>query len=208
MQQLRDEVAAAGLPVDLRLAAEVRFHEQIPVLLAQYPQLTLDGGGRYLLLELPHDSIPPALPDFLFRLKAAGTTPVIAHPERNLGVRANPSVVAQWQNLGAVLQLTAGSLAGRFGLEIRRLSEDLLRSGHIHLLATDAHSPDRRPPVLDDAIAAAGNLVGDQGVTELLVENPRRILAGEPASRLTAPTAVRPGGWLSRLSRWSRLVRQ
>ena len=70
-------VAAAGLGVEIRLAGEVHLHEGIPELLRRDPGVTLDGRGRYLLLELPHQGPPPSLPEFLFRLIAAGTVPVL-----------------------------------------------------------------------------------------------------------------------------------
>lgn len=177
-------LTAAGIPLQVRVAAEVRMHEDIMALLQTSPDVTLDGAGRYLLLELPHESVPATLPDFLFRLRARGTTPIIAHPERNLAVRKDPELTAQWLELGARLQVTTGSVSGAFGLPIQKCAELLLRKGRVHLLATDAHSPKKRPPIVQDAFAAAGEIVGEDGARTLLITNPSRIFSGAPAANV------------------------
>ncbi|MEM7202018.1 MAG: CpsB/CapC family capsule biosynthesis tyrosine phosphatase [Planctomycetota bacterium] len=186
LQELRAELARQAIDLELRLAAEVRYDEAIADLLAEWPCVSLDGERRYLLLELPHQGVPAELPGLLFRLRAAGTTPVIAHPERNLGVRDDPDVTAEWVRLGAKLQVTAGSVSGAFGPVIGACAEQLLRAGRIHVMATDTHSPGKRPPLVQGAAGAAATIVGEAGARTLLVDNPRRILAGAPANQVTA----------------------
>ncbi|MBL8723136.1 MAG: hypothetical protein JNK49_03780 [Planctomycetes bacterium] len=201
LAELTAALAAAELPLTVRLAAEVHLHESIPERLAADPTLSLDGTGKYLLLELPHHGPPSWLPEFLFRLAAAGTTPVIAHPERNLAVRAAPELAIGWAEQGALLQVTAGSLLGGFGHAIRGTAERLLGAGVVHVLATDAHAAERRSPRVQDAFAAAARLVGHAGATALFVTNPERILAGAPREQLTAPKPTQKRGWLASLFR-------
>jgi protein-tyrosine phosphatase len=199
--RLTTALAAAGITLQIRVAAEVRMHEGINELLAAAPDVTLDGHGRYLLLELPHDSVPPALPELLFRLRARGTTPVIAHPERYLAVRKNPRIVATWLELGARLQLTTGSVTGAFGEPIRRCANELLRAGAVHIMATDAHSPRKRPPIVQAAFEAASAIVGEDGARTLLVDNPARVHAGAPASTVLPVPAHKRRGLFAALRR-------
>lgn len=201
LAELAAALAAANLPLQVRLAGEVHLHESIPQRLRQDPGLSLDGRGRYLLLELPHQGPPPSLPDFLFRLAAGGTTAVIAHPERNLAVRKHPEMAVEWANHGALLQLTAGSVDGAFGEPARTTAEHLLRAGAAHVVATDAHSPQKRPPRLRDAFAAAAAIVGEAGARALFVDNPRRIAAGEGTDSIEAPRPVRRRGLFASLFR-------
>lgn len=199
--ELNLALAEADLPLTVRLAAEVHLHESIPERLAADPSLSLDGGGRYLLLELPHQGPPAWLPEFLFRLAAAGTTPVIAHPERNLAVRSAPELAIGWAEQGALLQLTASSLTGGFGAPIRGTAERLLRAGVVHVLATDAHAAERRSPRVQAAFAAAAELVGSSGAERLLVANPGLILAGAPRDQLEAPRPSPRRSWFASLFR-------
>lgn len=181
-----------GIDIDVRLAGEVHMHEGIPELLRNDPGVTLDGQGKILLLELPHQGPPPGLHDFLFRLLANGTTPLIAHPERNLAVRKKPELAVDWLKAGALMQLTAGSLTGAFGEPIRACAEVLLRAGAAHVVATDAHSPGKRPPLVQEAFRATAAIVGRDGAHALFVTNPLRILAGEvPPELPTQPTPRR-----------------
>jgi len=194
-------LAAASVPLTVRLAAEVHLHEAAPELLTQHPDLSLDGQGRYLLLELPHQGPPPGLPEFLFRLRSAGVTPVIAHPERNLAVRQDPELVAEWLDCGVELQLTAGSLAGAFGAPIRDCALKLLRAGHAAVVATDSHSLHKRPPLAQAAATVIANVLDREAAQLLLVDNPARIAASAPSNEILRPAPRRRRGLLSGLFR-------
>jgi protein-tyrosine phosphatase len=201
LAELNLALAAAELALTVRLAAEVHLHESIPERLAADPTLSLDGGAKYLLLELPHHGPPSWLPDFLFRLAAAGTTPIIAHPERNLAVRATPELAIGWAEQGALLQVTASSLVGGFGRAIQGTAERLLGAGAVHVLATDAHAAERRSPRVQEAFTAAAALLGHDGAAALFVRNPALVLAGAPRDQVVAPKAPPRRGWLTSLFR-------
>jgi protein-tyrosine phosphatase len=187
--RLREALTAAGVALDVRVAAELRLDVRIPGAVAEDPTLSLDGRGRYVLLELPHHAAPPDLARFLFELRVRGTTPVIAHPERNLAVRDDPSIVADWVRHGALTQLTGASLTGAFGAPIQACTNRLLELGLGHLVATDAHRADRRPPMVGAAFAAAVAVVGEAGARALFHDNPLRVLSGEAPATIAAPTA-------------------
>lgn len=189
-ERLRRELEDHRVPLEIRVAAEVRLHEGIEALLESDPTVTLDGGGRFLLLELPHDSVPPRFADFLFRLRARGTTPVIAHPERNLIVRANPDITREWVRTGILMQVTAASLDGTFGPVIKECCGYLLKERRVHVIATDAHRASRRPPRIQAAIAAAGRIVGEDRAQQLVVDNPALILAGAQVASIETPEPV------------------
>src|SRR6185437_14842730 len=53
----------------------------------------LGGNPAYLLVETPYVGWPLDLADRVFRLRAAGITAVIAHPERNADVQASPALL-------------------------------------------------------------------------------------------------------------------
>ena len=47
---------------------------------------------------------------------------------------------------GVLTSVTAGSLVGRFGGEVRRFALALVREELVHNVASDAHDAVRRPP--------------------------------------------------------------
>ena len=199
--RLRDALALARVPLEIRVAAELRVDERLEQRLRDEPGLSLDGHGRYALIELPHESVPPFLTPLLFRMRAHGTVPVIAHPERNLGVRGNPEITQQWVEFGAMLQITAAALDGALGPVIGRTARYLLAHGRVHLVATDAHRIDRRPPHVAAAFEIAARVVGRDGAHALFVGNPAIVARSGSPDSIVAPERVRRGGlvgWFDR----------
>ena len=56
-------------------------------------RFALAGNPGYLLVETPYFGWPLDIGDRLFRLRAAGITPVLAHPERNGEVQYRPELL-------------------------------------------------------------------------------------------------------------------
>jgi protein-tyrosine phosphatase len=131
---------------------------------------------RYLLFEPPHHVAPPRLEESVFNLLAAGIVPVLTHPERLSWIDTNYAVFERLVRGGALMQITAGSLTGRFGGNPKYWAERMLDEGLVHLLATDAHHIDKRPPLLAEAREAAARRVGDEEATHLVLTRPRGIL--------------------------------
>jgi protein-tyrosine phosphatase len=142
--------------------------------------MTVNNGGRYMMIELPHWTIPPRFEQWIFALKLKGITPIITHPERNLVIEENMDELYPWVKLGALVQITAMSVTGEFGGMIRDIAHRMLKDNLVHVIATDAHSVSRRPPILSRARDAAGKLIGGARADRLVHTNPSMILQGKP----------------------------
>ncbi|MBW6495232.1 MAG: hypothetical protein K0B16_11895 [Burkholderiaceae bacterium] len=119
-------------------------------------------------------------------------------------IPAHHAVFARLVRGGTWLQVTAGSLTGRFGAEARYWGERLLDEGRVHLLATDAHSPTRRPPLLAEGRQAAEKWVGAGEAARLVLDRPRAILKDTPATLVAPPSGGSSRG-LNKSGRWSSL---
>jgi protein-tyrosine phosphatase len=188
LARLRAAIAAEGIGLDVRLGAECRLDERIfdP---ARRGEATTLAGGRYLLIELPHEIVPPRMEETLFRLRTHGVAPVLAHPERNaeLQVRSGLARLEAWVAAGLLLQLTGESVTGGFGGAAARLAAELLRRGLCHFVASDGHSAGRRPPVLSAARAEVERLAGAGVARRLFEENPARALRDAPIAAAPEP---------------------
>jgi protein-tyrosine phosphatase len=78
---------------------------------------------------------------------------VVAHPERARPGAATSAAIEREIAAGSVLQLTAWSLTGEYGEDVRALAWRLLRRAPRVVIASDAHSLER-PPWLRPATAA------------------------------------------------------
>lgn len=142
---------------------------------------TINHARKYMILELPSHTIPRGAKDEIFRLKLNGITPIISHPERNAAIQEDSGILHNLISMGALGQMTAMSLVGDFGTFVKQVSEKLLRQRLIHVIASDAHSADNRPPVLSHAVDCAAEILGsDEEAGHMVTTVPAAILAGEP----------------------------
>ncbi|GAX89380.1 tyrosine-protein phosphatase [Effusibacillus lacus] len=181
---LQQAVDIHNIPVRIHPGSEVHVHINLLENICFSRVLTLKNMGRYILLELPVQTIPPFTEDLIHDLRANGLTPIIAHPERNALLREQPVRLAQLIRLGAIAQITAGSLTGAIGKRIRQSAEYMVRNWLVQLVASDAHSTHRRPPGLTGAYQVISRLVPKEGVS-LFQSNASAVLRGETCTVLT-----------------------
>lgn len=165
--------------------------------------LTLHDS-RYVLVEPPHHTKPPRLEALLFAIVAAGYIPVLTHPERFGWIEQHYRVIRALALGGTWMQVTAGSLTGRFGKRIQYWSLRLLAEGLVNILATDAHNLTSRPPCLAEARAAAEREVGKEEAAHLVLTRPMHILRNDAPE--AAPLAPLQGhGAIRAQSLWGRI---
>jgi protein-tyrosine phosphatase len=177
-------LVALAVPLRVVPGAEVRVDERVPELLRTGEVLTLGDAGGHLLLELPHHHYIDAVP-VIRALAGRGVRSIIAHPERLRLVSTRPSLVQSWVEAGAVLQVTAASLAGRFGATAEKVAWDLVAAGMVALVASDAHGVRHRSPRLTEVIDLLSKRHGEALARRVCLENPRRVLL-RPGARAAA----------------------
>jgi protein-tyrosine phosphatase len=172
LRELLEGQIELSLGCDLHVTAE-----NVMEAAANPLRYSIDGKG-YLLVEFADTAIPPQVSDALLLLQSVGYTPVITHPERYPAVLADPELLAGWLRQECLLQVTAGSLYGRFGKLAEALSNELLERNWIHFLASDAHNLTRRPPHLKKAYDYVARRAGEETARRLCVTNPRAAVEG------------------------------
>jgi protein-tyrosine phosphatase len=145
----------------------------------QNPTRYTINGHNYLLVEFPDSSISPNTAQTFYELSLSGMTPIITHPERNLILARQPERMWEWLQAGALIQVTANSLTGRFGALAERSAMWLLDRQWVHILATDAHNTQSRPPLLRPAFDLVTAQYGLSTAERLCVRNPRAAFYGE-----------------------------
>ncbi len=194
-QQLLDR---RRVPLRVLPGADVRIEPDLVRKIRSDEVLTLADRRRYVLLELPHDVYVP-LDRLLAELKSAGLIGVLSHPERNRGILNQPGVLRPLVERGCLLQVTAASLTGTFGLSIQTFSESLIEQGLVHFVSTDAHGTKARPPMLKAAFERVTELAGRETAVDLCCRHPAAVAAGGtvPAG-CRKPTKSAWTGWFRR----------
>jgi protein-tyrosine phosphatase len=148
------------------------------------------ADSRYVLVEPPHHTAPPQLEEFFFNLVVAGYVPVLTHPERLSWVPARYETIKRLLRAGVWMQLTAGSFTGAFGRNALYWAERMLDEGCVHLIATDAHDAERRPPDLARGRELVEKRVGAEEAQRLVRTRPLGILRDQEPSSLPGPLGV------------------
>jgi len=177
VSKLRRDFAEQRIPVEVLHGGEIDLRMVAALDVEELRRFTISQNGRYLLLEFPYHGWPLAFEERLFDLQVQGMTPIIAHPERNRRVQADPDALRNAVRSGALVQVTAASLDGRLGRSARDSARGLVERRLAHLLASDAHTPQIRAAGLSSAVEA---LADDAVAHYLTVAAPQAIVAGEP----------------------------
>ena len=166
----RNEIALTVMP-----GADVRVDERICQLLEADRILTLADGGKYMLLELPHEIFLDIQP-LIAELASLGVRPIISHPERHRVLMGRPDLLLKWLASGVYLQVTAASLLGEFGSAVQKAAWHFLSSGWVSFVATDAHDLYGRRPLMRAAFETISAELGEQLARRVCIENPMRVL--------------------------------
>jgi protein-tyrosine phosphatase len=176
------EVLQARFEGRLILGTGCDFHlsfENLQEIKLDSARFTLNQKN-YLLVEFADFSIPPSMDQALHELQLAGIQPIITHPERNPLIRTKPERLFQWLRQGCYVQVTAGSLLGKFGHAAQEMAQKWLDQDAVHFVASDAHNITSRPLRLKEAFDFVAKRKGENVANALLTDNPRAVFDGLP----------------------------
>lgn len=162
--------------IDLKVFASQEVHLNGELMANLTDLLGIDEARHYLLLELPHETVPRYLTEIIFQLSCEGITPVIAHPERNAAIMEKPSILYDLTKQGALAQVTASSLVGVFGKHVQKTAKELVRCGLVQVVASDAHALSNRQFVLTESYQLLGTM--DSKYPEWFSNNAKMLLNG------------------------------
>jgi protein-tyrosine phosphatase len=175
VEELRARLDAEGIPLELRPGAEIAMTRLVDMRSEDLLPLRLGGDGGWLLVEPPFSPTVTGLQPLLFDLQRQGHGILLAHPERCPAFHREPEMLREFVNEGVLTSVTAGSLVGRFGGEVRRFALQMVREELIHNVTSDTHDPVRRPPGVAAELRKAGLGPLEDWLTE---EVPTAILSG------------------------------
>ena len=173
---LTETLAASGLALKATLAAEIHPTLAISAPLEELQQRSI--AGRFAVVEMLPDTPGPFLASASARLAEAGLLPIFAHPERSRAVQRHLGLLDEARQHGALIQVVAPSLLGRWGADTQATAWRLVDTGRTDLVGSDAHGIRRRRVHLREAANAIAKKLGPAVVDRLLRHNPREVVAG------------------------------
>jgi len=134
------------------------------------------NNSSYVFVEFPADGVTAGVRDLFYRIMLEGYIPIISHPERNIVFARRPQLLFDLVSMGALVQVTAKSILGEFGREPRQAARVFLKHNLVHLIASDAHDPKNRPPLLRRAVNRTMKIVGREKALAMVTIIPQAIL--------------------------------
>ncbi len=199
VNELNERLRAEQIALEVRCGAEIAMTRLADIRPEELARLGLDGG-RWLLVEPPFTPVLTGLDSILLDLQRRGHRVLLAHPERCHAFHRDPEMLEALVRSGVLTSMTAGSLVGQFGGDVRRFALGLVRDGLIHNVASDAHDHVRRPPSIAAELEQAGLAPLAGWLTR---EVPAAILADDeipPRPAVDLPKSEKP----SRRAWWRR----
>ena len=185
--------------VDFFPGAEVYVHQGMITHIKEY-DLTINGSN-YVFIEFPIQHVPAGTKNLVYQMMLEGMMPIIGHPERNAEFLRSPESLYELVLQGALGQVTAQSITGGFGSHVRKAAESFLRHGLVHLIASDAHDAEARPPRLSEAVEMAAKYIGTERAEAMVTTVPAAILKNEQIPDLGEPQSPAKKGRLDFSSR-------
>lgn len=191
LQRLFD---SEGIALKLVPGMENRLELDLAERVKDGSALTINQG-RYILVELDFHDMPMYTEHVLYQIQLQGLVPIIAHPERQMNIAKDPSILHRMLDGGALAQVTAGSLIGAFGPQTKKVAEKLVERRLVQIMASDTHRPDGpRSPGLSAGVEQAARLVGIDEAQAMAADTPQAVVEDKPVFP-PLPTEERSRPW-------------
>ena len=157
------EVKKQKLPINLILGAEVVYSPEL--LEIDIDELCFENT-KAILIELPMTLYPQLIKNVFYELLIKGYTPLIAHTERYPYFANHPELLEELVNMGAAVQINAGPFTRR--LQSKKRLFNLISEEMVHVIATDTHGVEIRPPKLGAAVKIIEKKLGHETAQRLV----------------------------------------
>src|SRR5699024_2695272 len=133
---LQELFVQENIPLTVLPGQEIRLNGNMIEDIENGELLTLNNS-KYIFVEFPTQDVPHYADQMMYNLQMNRCKPIIVHPERNEELLDNPQKLYDFVQKGALTQLTAGSLLGKFGKTIQKFSQQMIEANLTHFIASD-----------------------------------------------------------------------
>ena len=173
--KLKARLKEEAIPLKLFEGMEILLSDSTVELLKKNELLSLNKS-RYYLVEFGFGCEEEYMDDLLSQVVDLRKVPVVAHPERYAMVQKKPSYVKRWIDMGCLLQVNKGSIAGKFGRHAFRTVHELLDEEYVTCVASDAHGSQVRTNDMESVFLKIKSDFGKKYAEDLFLNNPQAII--------------------------------
>lgn len=195
--KLAEALLAENVPLTVCPTGEVML---MPETLEEFRAgklLTYGDRGNYLLVEMPHGIFLDAR-SLAAELRKDGVRLVIAHAERYPELLHDDGLTEAFIAAGCLIQVTTGGLVNPWSSREEAALKNWVTRGMVHLLGSDGHGIDRRPPRLADGYRVLQKWAGTAAADRIARQWSTAVLRGEPVN--PPPPLAKSKSWFARLT--------
>ncbi len=134
------------------------------------------GVSDYVLIEFSPNDEFRYIQQALQQVQMKGFHPIIAHIERYECFHDHVDDVEYLIEMGAYVQVNAGSIVGTSGRTTKRFVKELLERQLVHFVGTDAHSSGSRSPMIKKSADFVEKKFGEEYAREIFRTNGLKVL--------------------------------
>lgn len=175
LQKILDQ---KNINLQLHSGMEIYISEEIEELIKKEKLLTL-AKSKYILMELPMNTMINYLDYIIYFLENIGLKLIIAHPERYAYVQENPTLVEKYIQKGCLVQCNFGSILGNYGKHAKNTIKYLLKKNLVHFIASDCHNKGGIYLQVPEALKKIEKIIGAKRTLEITTQNQQKILEDE-----------------------------
>lgn len=149
---------------------EVFFGQDIPEKLMAGEILTMNGRKTVLLEFSPTDDFS-YICQGIQQVQMAGYEVIVAHAERYQCVTEDIRNAEHILDMGAYIQVNAGSITGENGWKTKRYVKTLMKNDMVFGVGTDAHHTNSRAPKMKKAAEYVTKKFGEEYTRRIFFEN-------------------------------------
>lgn len=163
MEALKAEMVKHPDLPEVKLGAEVYFFPGMSD--SNVLQRLAIDGGRCVLVEMPMGSWTDRMYQELADIRAKqDLIPIVAHIDRYINRFRAPGVLRRLEELPVLIQANASFFLRR---STANMALRMLRRNQIHLLGSDCHNMQSRPPQLAEAAELISQRLGDTALDQI-----------------------------------------
>ncbi|MBC3889966.1 hypothetical protein GH810_16830 [Acetobacterium paludosum] len=172
---ISDYIATEKINLKIHLGNEIYLSEEDLAAIKKGQAHTM-GDSKYLLVELPRYHFYPFHEVMIHDLQFSGYKIVLAHVERYQIFNDKPDKLKELITEGVYSQITSGYIMDN---KTRKKALKWIEGGLAHIVASDGHNMDSRPPLMKSAYDIVAEVFGQPCAQTLFFDNPRLMIEDE-----------------------------
>lgn len=154
---------------------EIYFSQDVLTKL-EHKKVQTMGVSDYVLIEFSPNDEFRYIQQALQQVQMKGFHPIVAHIERYDCLHDHVDDVEYLIEMGAYVQVNAGSIVGTSGRTTKRFVKELLERQLVHFVGTDAHSSGSRSPMIKKSADFVEKRFGEEYAREIFRTNGLKVL--------------------------------